>query len=1055
MTNILWLFLPIVSLTVLLAAGNVTPGSWLTGWDNIHPEFNFPLNITRSLFAAWQEYQGPGLLGGMGHAAALPRELLLWILSLLIPVDQLRYLWTFLMLGVGALGASVLIRRIARTIRPNGSNTTLTITGLSGGLFYLFNLATVQTFFAPFEAFVTHFAVLPWLLWSTLRILEKPSVQRLAVFAVINLLGATHAYIPTLFFVYLSVLAILLLWHVIRSHSLLSLRRVIVILLITFTTNAFWLLPFGYFAGTGTTTTVDAKINQMATEDIYLRNQKYGTIGDTLALKNFWFDNVEYNPISGTSEMMMDTWRDWGETPGVIATSSIVIGIVLVGAALALRKKETIPWFFIGLAAFTMIAIDAPPFSQVITVLRDHIPLFSQFLRFPFTKWATTLSLVYAVFFSLSFLWLLSFLRTRHYLVPVMLFALVVSLPVITTLPVFSGNLISERVRIAIPDEYFSLFDYFRIKPQGRVAVLPQPNFWDWRYYRWGALGSGFIWYGIEQPILDRSFDVWSSENENVYWELSYALFSKNPEAIDAVINKYDVSYIVLDNNLVTTSHSRALFTQESESLLPILSNFNLDATFGNILVYTRIVPRSDTFIQVTDVLPTVSSTYTWTDSDIAFQDIGMYESGPIKSERTEATYYPFRSLFTKRNAQELPYPIHDDDRQITISSPLPSDLVLQAQEPKNIFSEAGQNTNPYATLTVSDTDAAVSVDKTESLVYSTDDTGVFDPRAVFPCGLLSPGVATGALRNDGTEPYLELSSLAEQGCLSFGMPDLHHSQGYLAAVTYRHGTGRPLLLAFINQSAKHTEIETHLTRNTDWTTDYFILPPLSPDGLAYTVYLANDAKGRYKTVNDIESIRVYRFPYDELVRLSIPQHDQDISKDIKEQQLSGSFTVSHPNPSYYRITLDEQSQANQTLILNQSYHEGWRAYEVECKVQNVKCKIAEIFPFLFGQEIKNHVLVNNWANAWLIEPKPADQAQHEPSTNSSEKANAKLRRGWLLPSNEVTNNQLTIVIFFLPQLLQWIGFALLPVPFVWVFLTRYPLRVRPLKVGRRVSGSA
>src|SRR3989338_5034642 len=36
------------------------------GWDNINPELNLILNIKRSIFSVWQEYQGLGLVAGMG-----------------------------------------------------------------------------------------------------------------------------------------------------------------------------------------------------------------------------------------------------------------------------------------------------------------------------------------------------------------------------------------------------------------------------------------------------------------------------------------------------------------------------------------------------------------------------------------------------------------------------------------------------------------------------------------------------------------------------------------------------------------------------------------------------------------------------------------------------------------------------------------------------------------------------------------------------------------------------------------------------------------------------
>src|SRR6266566_455847 len=90
----LWPFLFLFGLVLLLFLTNYQPGTILSGWDNLHPEFDFGLNVKRSIFAVWQEYQGLGLLGGMAHSADLLRHIFLFGLSFFIPTDMLRYVWT-------------------------------------------------------------------------------------------------------------------------------------------------------------------------------------------------------------------------------------------------------------------------------------------------------------------------------------------------------------------------------------------------------------------------------------------------------------------------------------------------------------------------------------------------------------------------------------------------------------------------------------------------------------------------------------------------------------------------------------------------------------------------------------------------------------------------------------------------------------------------------------------------------------------------------------------------------------------------------------------------
>jgi len=88
----------LIGIWILIFLTNFKAGTWLSGWDNLHPEFNFGFSIKRSIFAVWQEYQGLGLLGGMGHASDLPRQIFLWLASFIIPTHFLRYLFHFLML---------------------------------------------------------------------------------------------------------------------------------------------------------------------------------------------------------------------------------------------------------------------------------------------------------------------------------------------------------------------------------------------------------------------------------------------------------------------------------------------------------------------------------------------------------------------------------------------------------------------------------------------------------------------------------------------------------------------------------------------------------------------------------------------------------------------------------------------------------------------------------------------------------------------------------------------------------------------------------------------
>ena len=930
---------------------------WLMGWDNINPEFNLALNIKRAVFAVWQEYQGVGLIGGMGHASDLPRLILFWILSWIVPLNLLRPLWVIAMLLVGVLGVyTLLYRRILPSILPHASAPQRAAAAFAGGAYALTNLATLQMFRTPFEPFVTHFGFLPWLLLFALDVIQKPNRKTILIFGLLSLLSSTQGYVQTVFLVYCMLLGVLSLGK--------PLKRLIIVWAITIAVNAYWLLPFGYFLARDSAVTVAAKINQMSTEEVYLRNRAVGTIADTITLKGFWFDTFDFNTQKDEILPIFSPWREYAQTPLVSFLLGAIFAVSVIGALYILLKRQYTWWWLptAFLMVITMLTIDTPPFSWINDWLSSHIPLFYQAYRFRFTKFALAAGIIYSLLFGVGIAILIEKLLRHTKKASALVLGGVISINVVLIYPALHGQFLYGPIKVSFPSDYENMFAWFADKSKGRIANLPQFTYWGWEYYRWGYTGWGFLWYGIEDPIMDRAFDPWSAQNENYYWELSAALYSKDAERLESVFSKYDVKYILVDESVVSASNARALFIDEIKQLLGPSTK-----TFGKLSLWERPTD-TNTFVKLVRDLPTVNA-YRWTDNDVAYRDLGDYitidqqktasfeaalsDSGlagrmslsnnntvpqtntvvkwsgldgnrtrgikfdkliPDQPEPTPDLVYPFRSLFTKRSVSEREF---DPNQLLSLAVPV------------------------YDSTAFSDLSAS----------------------AVKECGLLKNGKATALNANN----FLRFVSLNQRGCLSFGIPDLSHRDGYLVAVESRHVEGRPLLFSLINETARHVELETYLSNTPDWDTSYFILPPLAPDGLGYNVYLSNDSIGRFQTVNDIRRIRIYQIPYDVLVHTK--------TGDLQPQGPALNVEVSHPNPAYYKIS----GVSRGTLILSQSYDPGWIA------IQNNK--------------ILSHVLVNNWANGWTINPGAND----------------------------------TIYIFFWPQLLEFLGFALLPLPFLFL----------------------
>jgi hypothetical protein len=205
-----------------------------------------------------------------------------------------------------------------------------------------------------------------------------------------------------------------------------------------------------------------------------------------------------------------------------------------------------------------------------------------------------------------------------------------------------------------------------------------------------------------------------------------------------------------------------------------------------------------------------------------------------------------------------------------------------------------------------------------------------------------------------------------------------------LVTVKSRNLEGESLLLSIINDSAQKPDFESNLPKDKNFSTSYFVIPPMEQYGLGYDLYFDNVSSGNVNSINDLSRVQANQIPYKLLTDLKIETNTAP-----RLNANMADFNVSHPNPSLYNIRLNNVTNLNATLILSQSFDSGWKAYTVD-KLGLLN----EIFPFLFGKEIKQHVLINNWENGWTIEPD--------------------------------TQN---VVIVYLPQYLEYLGFIILIAP--------------------------
>jgi len=637
--------LPIIILAfiaIIICFKNYTPGTILSGWDTLHPEFNFGLAIKRELSGVFREYQGLGAVAAHSDMADLPRIITLAVFNLFLPMDFLRYSYIFLNIILGPIGMYFFLKYIF--VIPNSFRDPIGISrhfaprddrnmpAFLGALFYLLNLGTMQQFIVPFEMFTTQYSSLPWLfLFATDYIYNKTYQKRsLILFALTTLLAAPMAYAATLWYIYFIAFTIYLGVLILLCHPDPSddgegsrftrdssatpqndmvlrfalFKKAFILILLTLLINSFWILPNIYFLFNHASEVTQANISKLFSPQAFLYNKEFGNIADISILKSFLFD---WNVYSGSNQFtqLLSPWIVHLKQPFVLVLGYLFAGIAFSGIVYSIFKKNKIAISFLPVLILSLFFLfnDNSPTSPLYTFLTDKIPFFREAFRFPHSKLYGIFTFVFAIYFAFGQLFITRFITSMKHQEgwrAAQLFIFTILL-IYFMLPAFKGHFISPYMRIKIPEYYFEMFKWFDKEPRdGRIANLPIHSLWGWEYYDWyqnslpSFQGAGFIWFGIKQPILARDFDRWTPYNEQYYREMSYAIYSQNEDALKIVLEKYNIKYVIFDKSIIAPqNNSKVLLRKETQALLDKQGNIEKIKEFGNTIFVYKV--KSDT----------------------------------------------------------------------------------------------------------------------------------------------------------------------------------------------------------------------------------------------------------------------------------------------------------------------------------------------------------------------------------------------------------------------------------------------------------------------------
>lgn len=622
----------LISLLTTISLGfcfqNYSSNTYLSGWDTLQSEFDFGIAFNRAFSPAFQEHQGLGAVSSQSHIGDLPRITFLFLLSFIFSENFLRYSYVFLMLIIGPLGVYYFLKDLLTKDFNDEEDESMLFPSFMGALFYLTNLSVVQHFNIPLEMFLTLFGFLGFVFLYLARFLRDTSKLNLRNLFLVSFLISPSSHTATLFYMFLMIVGIYLLVNILISEDRkLTLRNSIVALSLIIGANLFWIFPNVYFILTHGQEVSNSKIHLLFSDQAYLSNLAFGNLSDISLLKNYLFIWQIWN-----GERFVNLLESWiaNLNIGIYLFGYLLFFLAVVGIGLSLVRKEKKLYSFVVIFFLSslFIASSNSIVGNVFDFLRDNVPFMKEALRFPFNKFSTIFSFVTAVFIAYFVYVLFSLVQREALKITSVIFFLIFS--IVYFLPAFRGELINPLMRVNFNKDYFEVFDYFKNQPEyGRVADLPIHSVYGWSYYNFGYQGAGFLWFGIDKPLLNREFDRWNVKNEDYYNEMTFALYNNNPQNLENVLNKYQIRWLLLDKNIIAPNDDpKILHFEEIEKNLAKLSTLKLDKKIGtNIYIY-KYSPREDfTKAEIIEKAYYVSNESFRENYDLAYETYGNYYS--------------------------------------------------------------------------------------------------------------------------------------------------------------------------------------------------------------------------------------------------------------------------------------------------------------------------------------------------------------------------------------------------------------------------------------------
>lgn len=663
----------VIGIALVIAAQNIGFNQWYSGWDNLHGEFDLSRYTNQVLGGAWLEHQGLGAPMNLAHLAEVSRLPILWLLATVLPDHLIRITFIFLMYATGGISMYVFLSKVWVDHRLGVAKNWV---AALGGVLYLLHTLTLQQFYIAFEMFTVQFAFLPLLFLIIHRFRKKIVAPTIVLFAGLQMLLAPSGHTPTNF--YLAVLASQAygFFLLLPKGLMKAVKTAFIIGLLTFIINSYWIVPNLYYTVHNAHYVQESHDNQLFAPESVSSIREAGTWENFLKSTQYLLEWKDYNFETKQLELIFNDWQEHLSNP-VVSKILIAIGLLTIAGLLVTifnRRKGTKRWaiilIYLGCASFIWMGLF--PSGWLFEKLYQ-VGSFTEAFRNPFTKLSIIYSVVSVILF-VSF-WEVVLLRFKKYFRSpvVVLMMLVIGW---SAWPSFAGHLISEKLKVQYPSQYFEMFAFLRKKdPQLRVLPLPQLNHAGWEYFDWqflgkgnGYQGMGFYFFGIPQPVLHRDSDRWVETSDFFFHELKYALDSQDLNLFNQVVEKYKIDLILIDETRTDPSRIVDFSTQHQ---LAQLAGFSRIWHQDFLSLYQRPTPNSESKLLIPSTISKIDTNANRVIFDAAFHEQKDY----LLDKKDAVISYPLSDLLAKQ-VENIVYA----DDHISLTKILPDNFVGEVE---------------------------------------------------------------------------------------------------------------------------------------------------------------------------------------------------------------------------------------------------------------------------------------------------------------------------------------------------------------------------------------